>query len=555
MIVLRDLTKIYRLGGHMKVVANGIDAIFPTGVSVGLLGRNGAGKSTLLKMIAGTVHPTRGQVLSDGQVSFPVGLASSLHPDLTGAQNTRFVARIYGADTTELMHWVEDFAELGEHFHLPVRTYSSGMRGRLSFGINMGIDFDTYLVDEVTAVGDADFKRKSRDVFLNRIKKSGAIYVSHSMGMLRELCQSGAVLEAGNLHFYDDVQDAIDHYNHTLDPERVHASAALPGGSGAADFPYDARMLYGLGLPQTASDWLGDCLRRHRACHFARIRELHYFDVRAGQGTATLLRRQKSARDLAMRLGRGSGPEQRNTLRLLGELGEVLALHAAPPEGHDRHATYVDFMTSRRRGQPLICDFTPSYALLPEQELAEMAALGAGRFVVVLRDPLTRLWAQIQAGVPARVPASGSDAQIPANASRAPARGQEEGAGEEDARMTRITAIVRRAAARGPQALARTWPEADYSGMFDRLDRVVASDRIVILFHEELHGRDGIDKLTGILDIPPLPESSLPPLGPPEDLPPCPREIRDMLMALLKPQYEAMRERFGAQLPSQWSEE
>lgn len=546
MIVLRDLTKIYRLGGHQKVVANDINAVFPTGISVGLLGRNGAGKSTLLKMVAGTVHPTRGQILSDGKVSFPVGLASSLHPDLTGAQNTRFVARIYGTDTDELMHWVEDFAELGEHFHLPVRTYSSGMRGRLSFGINMGIDFDTYLVDEVTAVGDADFKRKSRDVFLKRMKNAGAIYVSHSMGMIRELCQAGAVLEAGNLHYYDDVQEAINHYNHTLDPERVHASAALPGGSDAADFPYDARMLYGLGLPQTASDWLGDCLRRHRACHFTKLREPHYFDVRAGQGAAPLQRRQKSVRALAARLGKGNDEEQRNTLRLLGEMGEILALHAAPLEGPNRHAAYVDFLTSRRRGQPVICDFTPSYALLPEKELAEMAALGAGRFVVVLRDPLTRLWTQIQASQPVRLPASDPVAPNPAD--------QGQGAGEQDARIARITAIVRRAVVAGPQALARTWPEADYSGMFDRLERVVANDRIISLFHEELHGKVGIDKLTGILDIPPLPESRLPALGTPEEMPPCPREIREMLMVLLKPQYEAMHARFGARLPSQWND-
>lgn len=533
MIVLRDLTKIYRLGGHVKVVADGIDAVFPTGIAVGLLGRNGAGKSTLLKMIAGTVHPTRGQVLTDGQVSFPVGLASSLHPDLTGAQNTRFVARIYGADTDELMAWVEDFAELGEHFHLPVRTYSSGMRGRLSFGINMGIDFDTYLVDEVTAVGDADFKRKSRDVFLKRMKSAGAIYVSHSMGMIRELCQAGAVLESGSLHYYDDVQEAIDHYNHTLDPERMQASAALPGGAGAADFPYDARMLYGLGLPHTASDWLGDCLRRHRGCHVAKVRELHYFDVRAGLGGATLRHRQRSARKLAAQLGHGSDEEQRITLRSLGELGEILTLYAAPPDGPDRHAAYVDFLISRRRGQPVICDFTPNYALLPERELAEMAALGAGRFVVVLRDPLDRLWAQIQASQPA------PDGQGPG----------------EEARTARIGAIVRKAAAAGPQALARTWPEADYSGILARLERVVPGDRIITLFHEDLPSQAAIDALTGILDIPPLPESRLPPFEAPEPLPACPPEIRDMLTALLGPQYDAMRDRFGARLPFQWNDQ
>ena len=114
MIVLRNLTKVFVMQGRRKVVADNINAVFPTGTSVGLLGRNGAGKSTLLQMIAGTTHATSGEVLSSGSVSFPVGLASALHKDMTGAQNTRFVARIYGADTDALVEYVEDFAELGE---------------------------------------------------------------------------------------------------------------------------------------------------------------------------------------------------------------------------------------------------------------------------------------------------------------------------------------------------------------------------------------------------------------------------------------------------------
>ena len=188
MITLQNLTKVFRLHGRTKIVADNINATFPSGVSVGLLGRNGAGKSTLLKLIAGTTHPTSGKILSQGSVSFPVGLASALHGDMTGAQNTRFVARIYGADTDALMHYVEEFAELDEHFHLPVRSYSSGMRGRLTFGINMGLKFDTYLVDEITAVGDAAFKKRSRDVFLDRMKDSGAIFVSHSL-VLQSQCR------------------------------------------------------------------------------------------------------------------------------------------------------------------------------------------------------------------------------------------------------------------------------------------------------------------------------------------------------------------------------
>lgn len=215
-IVLKDLTKIYRLEGRQKVVLNRVNAVFPTGVSVGILGRNGAGKSTLLRIIGGAADPTSGQVLSDGEISFPIGFAGSFHADMSGAQNTRFVARIYGVDTQSLMDFVEDFAELGTHFHLPIRTYSSGMRSRLAFGVSMGLKFDTYLIDEVTAVGDAAFKKKSKAVFLDRVKDAGALYVSHSMSTMREMCQAGAVLERGQMYYYDDLEDAIAHHTYNV---------------------------------------------------------------------------------------------------------------------------------------------------------------------------------------------------------------------------------------------------------------------------------------------------------------------------------------------------
>ena len=119
------------------------------GEIVALLGRNGAGKSTLLRVMSGAILPNSGRVLSDGNISFPIGLANSMHPQMTGAQNARFIARIYGADTDKVRAFVEDFAELGERFYLPVRTYSSGMQARLSFGINMALNFDTYLIDKI----------------------------------------------------------------------------------------------------------------------------------------------------------------------------------------------------------------------------------------------------------------------------------------------------------------------------------------------------------------------------------------------------------------------
>lgn len=216
MILMSNLNKNFILNGKSKVVARDINVIFPSGISIGLLGRNGAGKSTLLEMISGTQLPTSGSITSTGTISYPVGFRGSFHGDLTGAQNARFVARVYGVDTDQLIHFVEEFAELGQHFYLPFRTYSAGMRSRLAFGVSMGIKFDTYLIDEVTSVGDAAFKRKSAAVLKERMETSGAIVVSHSLSMVRRLCSAGAVLEQGQLHYYDDIERAIEHYDHLL---------------------------------------------------------------------------------------------------------------------------------------------------------------------------------------------------------------------------------------------------------------------------------------------------------------------------------------------------
>ncbi len=209
MIRLENLNKRFLFRGRGKVVADNLNITLPSGVAIGLLGRNGAGKSTLLRMIAGTVLPDSGRIRTTGTISWPVGLAGGFHPDLTGAQNVRFIARIYGVDTDELLDFVAHFAELGIHFHQPVRTYSSGMRARLGFGVSMGIPFDTYLVDEVTSVGDASFRAKSEALFHERMSRSGAILVSHGAEMIKRVCQAGMVLENGKLHYFDDVNEAI----------------------------------------------------------------------------------------------------------------------------------------------------------------------------------------------------------------------------------------------------------------------------------------------------------------------------------------------------------
>ncbi|MBD0866147.1 MAG: ABC transporter ATP-binding protein [Rhodobacteraceae bacterium] len=209
MIELRNLTKTFPARRGCKVVIDNANIRFPTGRSVGLMGRNGSGKTTLLQIIAGVMDHDKGEVLTDGTISYPVGFAGSFHKDLTGAQNVRFVARVYGIETDELVRFVEDFVELGDNFHIPVRHYSAGMRSRLTFGVSMGIYFDTYLIDEVVSVGDAAFRKKSSLVFQDRMKRSSAIFVSHNLRNVRNLCDAGAVIEDGSLMYFDNLEEAI----------------------------------------------------------------------------------------------------------------------------------------------------------------------------------------------------------------------------------------------------------------------------------------------------------------------------------------------------------
>lgn len=212
MIHLENLTKRFQMRDGAHTVFQGLTLTLPQGQSLGLLGGNGAGKSTLLQIIAGNMQPTSGRVIRQGNISWPIGAASSFHSEMTGLQNTRFLARVYGVDCDSLSGFVEDFADIGKHFNMPLRTYSSGMKSRLSFGVAMGIPFDTYLIDEVTGAGDQSFKKKSQAVFKSRMKNSSAIMISHSMSDMRNFCESGLVLSGGVLTFFEKIEDAIKHH-------------------------------------------------------------------------------------------------------------------------------------------------------------------------------------------------------------------------------------------------------------------------------------------------------------------------------------------------------
>jgi capsular polysaccharide transport system ATP-binding protein len=212
MIVFENVTKTYRTHSGRKTIVERLTCRFPAGHNVGILGMNGAGKSTLLRMIAGAEPPDSGRVRRRARISFPLGFGGTFHPHLTGRQNAIFMARVYGENVRRVVDFVGDFSELGPYYDMPIQTYSSGMHAKLAFGVSLAIDFDVYLVDEVTEVGDARFRKKCAAAFRERMIRSDIIMVSHNSATIRSYCDLGAIVADGRLMFYDSIQAAMADY-------------------------------------------------------------------------------------------------------------------------------------------------------------------------------------------------------------------------------------------------------------------------------------------------------------------------------------------------------
>jgi capsular polysaccharide transport system ATP-binding protein len=212
MIQLDRVFKYYTYHGKSKIVLDHVSAEMRAGRSYGIIGINGAGKSTLMRVIGGTELPNAGKVRRTARISWPLGFSGGLHPKLTGRENVQFVARVYGEDPRRVLNFVEDFAEIGSYIDVPVSTYSSGMNQRLAFGLSMAIEFECYLIDEVTAVGDARFQARCSAEFNKRRAKADIIMVSHDMNTIMAYCERGLVLAHGKLHMFSSVADAIELY-------------------------------------------------------------------------------------------------------------------------------------------------------------------------------------------------------------------------------------------------------------------------------------------------------------------------------------------------------
>jgi len=204
-----------------KKAVNNISFKIEKGESVALFGKNGAGKSTILKMITGVCFPTEGEIIVKGRVSALLELTSGFDPEFTGRENIYLKGQLLGLkdkEISELEQEIIEFAEIGEYIDQPVRTYSSGMKARLGFSINVNIKPEILIVDEALSVGDEEFKRKcvKKVNEIVKVENVTLLFVTHAVGVAKEFCKRGMVMEKGIVTFDGNIQEAVEKYNSSL---------------------------------------------------------------------------------------------------------------------------------------------------------------------------------------------------------------------------------------------------------------------------------------------------------------------------------------------------
>ncbi len=214
MIKVSEICKDYpsETGGYRRVL-NEVSFELARGEKIAVLGRNGAGKSTLIRLLGGVELPTRGTIERTMSISWPVAIAGGVHGVLTGNDNIRFIARVYGKQFQQLRDFVDDFAQLGKFLSEPVKTYSSGMSARLNFALSLAVEFDCYLIDEVFAVGDHGFQLRCHEELFEKRADRALILASHMAEFIKSYCSRALVLHRGRGKVFDDLDLAFDIYN------------------------------------------------------------------------------------------------------------------------------------------------------------------------------------------------------------------------------------------------------------------------------------------------------------------------------------------------------
>ncbi len=215
MLEFREVSKSFWTGKQRKVILDRASFRVEPGNSLGILAPNGTGKTTVINMMAGIEKPDEGEIHRGCRVSFPLGFMGGIIPRLTGRENARYIAQLYGLDPDYLEAFCRWLCNLEEYFEMPVGTYSQGMRGRLSLALLLALDFDIYLIDEgMPASTDVEFNRKAGSILRERLETATVIVVSHQPETLEKFCRSAAVLRHGKLHLFDTLEEAKQLYDY-----------------------------------------------------------------------------------------------------------------------------------------------------------------------------------------------------------------------------------------------------------------------------------------------------------------------------------------------------
>lgn len=207
-----NVVKEYETPVGVKRVLDGVSLEVRQGEKLAVLGRNGSGKSTLVRLLGGVEKSTSGKIERDLFMSWPLGFSGGVEGAMTGMDNIRFICKLYDKPVDEVTAYVDDFAELGRQLYVPVGDYSSGMRARLAFALTLAIDFECFLIDEVTAVGDQRFQRRSHEELFEKRADRALILVSHDIHAIRSYCEKAMVLKGGRARVFDDLDLAISIY-------------------------------------------------------------------------------------------------------------------------------------------------------------------------------------------------------------------------------------------------------------------------------------------------------------------------------------------------------
>lgn len=215
MIEFHNVSKSFWTGKQRKVILDRASFRVELGNSLGVLAPNGTGKTTLINMIAGLEKPDEGSIRKECRVSFPLGFMGGVTTKHTGRENARFIARLYGLDPDYVEAFSRWLAGIEEYFDMPVGTYSSGMKARLSLSLLLAMEFDIYLIDEgMPSTTDAEFNRKAGSILRDRLKDATVVIVSHQASTLEKFCRSAAVMRDGQFIMFDTLEEAKALYDY-----------------------------------------------------------------------------------------------------------------------------------------------------------------------------------------------------------------------------------------------------------------------------------------------------------------------------------------------------